>query len=397
MKRPAASGQTELILEPVEFLRRLAALVPPPRVNLVRFFGFFAPNSSLRKHLVPKPPKHDPPVPAAPSPASTPSNKYRFLGPLLAALPSTSCTPELPHPVCLPRPSPRVDSTAQWALSRATPSASRAFRHPDSARYARLRSGRRLEKAGYPSLILSWRSEPPVHRRRKCLEAGAEDDDGKAEQRAHFGRRWTRTLDNASAPSENARMTPLNPHAPRSSSSFTAGLSLGLAITLVIACLGSALGYVYVKRSASNARKGWNLVPVVVAAVDITEDTVVTMDMISQRSIPEQFVTASIVKPDSASYIVSQKVLVPLQAGDPLLWSQFETKKLPLVLFAKSDLPLGSAIDAAQLEERAVSQDLLTPSWVRTEDRPQAVGKKLIAPFRKGDPILWTHLEAQAP
>ena len=30
MKRPAASGQTELVLEPLEFLRRLAALVPPP-------------------------------------------------------------------------------------------------------------------------------------------------------------------------------------------------------------------------------------------------------------------------------------------------------------------------------------------------------------------------------
>jgi len=77
MKRPAASGQTELVLEPLEFLRRIAALVPPPRVNLVRFFGFFAPNASLRKHLVPKPPKQVPSVPAAPSPPSTPATKYR--------------------------------------------------------------------------------------------------------------------------------------------------------------------------------------------------------------------------------------------------------------------------------------------------------------------------------
>ena len=83
MKRPAASGQTELVLEPLEFLRRLAALVPPPRVNLVRFFGFFAPNASLRKHLVPKPPML-PPVPAvppspvpSPGPTSTPPPKYR--------------------------------------------------------------------------------------------------------------------------------------------------------------------------------------------------------------------------------------------------------------------------------------------------------------------------------
>ena len=188
-------------------------------------------------------------------------------------------------------------------------------------------------------------------------------------------------------------MTPLNPHAPRSNPGFTAGLSLGLAITLVICCLGSALGYVWVKRSAANARKGWNLVPVVVAAVDITENTVVTMEMISQRSIPEQFVTASVVKPDSASYIVNQKVLVPLVAGDPLLWSQFESKKLPVVLFAKTDLALGSQLVTEQLEERPVSNDLITPSWVRTEDRPAALGKKLIAPIRKGDPILWTHFD----
>jgi hypothetical protein len=80
MKRPAASGQTELVLEPLEFLRRLAALVPPPRVNLVRFFGVFAPNASLRKHLVPKPPKQLPSLPAVPPspiPASTPAAKYR--------------------------------------------------------------------------------------------------------------------------------------------------------------------------------------------------------------------------------------------------------------------------------------------------------------------------------
>ena len=34
MKRPAASGATELVLSPVAFLRRLAALVPPPGVHL---------------------------------------------------------------------------------------------------------------------------------------------------------------------------------------------------------------------------------------------------------------------------------------------------------------------------------------------------------------------------
>ena len=50
----------------------------------------------------------------------------------------------------------------------------------------------------------------------------------------------------------------------------------------------------------------------VVASVDVGEGTVITFDMISQRSVPEQFVTSSVVKPDSASYVVNQKVLVPV-------------------------------------------------------------------------------------
>ncbi len=55
MKRPSATGQTHLVLAPVAFLRRLAALVPPPRSNLVRYFGVFAPNARLRPHVVPAP------------------------------------------------------------------------------------------------------------------------------------------------------------------------------------------------------------------------------------------------------------------------------------------------------------------------------------------------------
>ena len=70
MKRPAAGGQQVLVLTPVEFLRRVAALVPPPRVNLVRFFGVFSANAKLRKHLVPTPP---PAAPAPPPPVESPS------------------------------------------------------------------------------------------------------------------------------------------------------------------------------------------------------------------------------------------------------------------------------------------------------------------------------------
>ena len=41
-------------MEPLEFLQRLAALVPRPRLNLIRYHGALAPNAKLRALIVPK-------------------------------------------------------------------------------------------------------------------------------------------------------------------------------------------------------------------------------------------------------------------------------------------------------------------------------------------------------
>jgi hypothetical protein len=41
------------IFEPLDFIAKLAALVPKPRVNLTRFHGVFAPNSKFRVRVTP--------------------------------------------------------------------------------------------------------------------------------------------------------------------------------------------------------------------------------------------------------------------------------------------------------------------------------------------------------
>ena len=48
LKTPYRDGTTHVIFEPLDFIARLAALVPKPRVNLTRFHGIFAPNSRFR-------------------------------------------------------------------------------------------------------------------------------------------------------------------------------------------------------------------------------------------------------------------------------------------------------------------------------------------------------------
>jgi hypothetical protein len=60
-------GDTQfLVLEPVKFLRRLAALVPPPRFNLTRYHGVFAPAAKMRPLLRPRP-EDSPAYPLAPA------------------------------------------------------------------------------------------------------------------------------------------------------------------------------------------------------------------------------------------------------------------------------------------------------------------------------------------
>ena len=44
-------------MTPMEFMQRLAALVPRPRLHLIRFHGVLAPNARLRKAVVPVPPQ----------------------------------------------------------------------------------------------------------------------------------------------------------------------------------------------------------------------------------------------------------------------------------------------------------------------------------------------------
>ena len=39
LPRPTQDGRTCLLMDPMELLKRLAAIIPPPRVHLVRYFG----------------------------------------------------------------------------------------------------------------------------------------------------------------------------------------------------------------------------------------------------------------------------------------------------------------------------------------------------------------------
>ena len=54
LKKQWRDGTTHIIFEPLELMERLAALVPAPRFNLIRYRGVLAPSASWRRNIVPK-------------------------------------------------------------------------------------------------------------------------------------------------------------------------------------------------------------------------------------------------------------------------------------------------------------------------------------------------------
>ena len=79
MKRPLPDGSSELFMQPLDFLRKLATLIPPPRLNLVRFHGVFGPNSKWRAAIVSKVApaqlkEQESTIPAEPAPAQPARN-----------------------------------------------------------------------------------------------------------------------------------------------------------------------------------------------------------------------------------------------------------------------------------------------------------------------------------
>lgn len=116
------------------------------------------------------------------------------------------------------------------------------------------------------------------------------------------------------------------PRKPLHKGLLAGGVVVGLGVGLVASgFVAGFLAYIFVKKTEREVRAGWTLTPVIVAQRDIAPGEVLTLDDVAQRSVPEQFVTSSLVRPDSSVYVINQSLTVPVQAGEPLRWAFFAT------------------------------------------------------------------------
>jgi hypothetical protein len=118
LARPWSDGTQALLFTPVEFLEKLAALIPRPHINLLIYHGALAPRARARPHAialaVPLEPiasaAHDPAAAVPPGPVTT--------APVMAA-PATAA-PTAPA-ASRAAPGPSVDTVDSPAAERAAP------------------------------------------------------------------------------------------------------------------------------------------------------------------------------------------------------------------------------------------------------------------------------------
>jgi pilus assembly protein CpaB len=140
-----------------------------------------------------------------------------------------------------------------------------------------------------------------------------------------------------------------------------------IRLALVLGSIAGVLAFAAIKKQELEVRRGWNLVPVLTARIDLDVGSVVTEDTLERTSIPEQFVTPSVVQPGDLSKILNARLLVPLQKNDPLLWTQFETHRTGERLSAKVQRK-ARALTLQTDPESAVG------GWVRPNDHVDVIG-----------------------
>ena len=89
LKSPYHDGTTHIVMSPLELMQRLAALVPRPRLHLIRFHGVLAPHAKLRPEIIPSSGHQaghipGPGIPSVPVNTNTPSADHAEASPAVA-------------------------------------------------------------------------------------------------------------------------------------------------------------------------------------------------------------------------------------------------------------------------------------------------------------------------
>ena len=81
------------------------------------------------------------------------------------------------------------------------------------------------------------------------------------------------------------------------------------------------LGYLVLQKKNREVKAGWNLLPVQVASRDLKGGESLNADALTERSIPEQFVTDSVITAGSRDKALGRRLLGAVREGEPITWT----------------------------------------------------------------------------
>ncbi|PZR11832.1 MAG: hypothetical protein DI536_15965 [Archangium gephyra] len=178
-------------------------------------------------------------------------------------------------------------------------------------------------------------------------------------------------------------------------STFTTGLLAGVSAGVVLLVLCS-LGIVFwARRSTADVKKGWVLVPVLVATTDVLPRTRLAREHVEVRAMPEQFVTPASVKPEQLGEVLGRPLRFVLAKGEMLTFPRVELGGV--AYFARKDLAAGAPFDVDDFEARRVEADAFTVWTVREGQLEQLKGAAYERGVRSGTQLTLSDVSAIPP
>lgn len=144
-----------------------------------------------------------------------------------------------------------------------------------------------------------------------------------------------------------------------------------LLVALVLGLMAGLISYSAIQSQQRSVVREWSTVQVLCATTEIERGTEIDENLVGACEIPEKFVTESFfVLPEDGGPMYQlpygQKVLVPLHAGDPLLYSHFE---------AVRDFKLAESIPhRARAIAVEVDAKASVNRWIRANDHVDVLG-----------------------
>ncbi|HLL01848.1 MAG TPA: hypothetical protein VK539_14760 [Myxococcaceae bacterium] len=153
------------------------------------------------------------------------------------------------------------------------------------------------------------------------------------------------------------------------------GLISGLVVGAFVAGgLSAVVAYSLMRRTEREVRKGWVLLPVVVAAKPFEPGDKVRFNELAQRQVPEQLLTESVVKTDVAHFLDDQMITAPLSSGDPMYWGLFSSAR------PGATVPGPRSLGDNTVWEACHAAIIASPTLPRRDRTPEDIRARLTPP-----------------